>query len=81
MRKAIQALLKDNTPKASVAITQELIKEWLGNPKFKKTASMKTKNASVLQQVLHGQKLVATYLKLKQPYSGQRRLNTHGSTW
>ncbi|MFI5333072.1 MAG: endopeptidase La [Candidatus Babeliales bacterium] len=38
MRKAIQTLLKNNTPKASMVITEELIKEWLGNPKFKKTS-------------------------------------------
>ncbi len=36
MRKAIQMLLKDKTVKA-VAVTEELLKTWLGNPKFKKT--------------------------------------------
>lgn len=37
MRKAIQVLLKDDTLK-SVTITESLIKEWLGNPPFKKTS-------------------------------------------
>ncbi len=37
MRKAIQALLKDKK-KTSVTVTDELIKEWLGNPTFKKTS-------------------------------------------
>lgn len=35
MRKAIQLLLKDKTIK-SVTITPALLKEWLGNPRFKK---------------------------------------------
>lgn len=37
MRKAIQILLKNKELK-SVVITKEKIKEWLGNPKFKKTS-------------------------------------------
>ena len=37
MRKVIQILLKDKN-KASVTITAELITEWLGYPKFKKTS-------------------------------------------
>ncbi len=37
MRKTIQALLKDKEQK-NVAITEALIKEWLGNPRFKKTS-------------------------------------------
>ena len=44
MRKVIQALLKDKK-KTSVTVTDELIKEWLGNPTFKKTSlnpNMKT---------------------------------------
>lgn len=36
MRKAIQLLLKDSESKV-VTVTPELLKEWLGNPKFKKT--------------------------------------------
>jgi ATP-dependent Lon protease len=36
MRKAIQQLLKDKSLKG-VVVTDELIKEWLGNPPFKKT--------------------------------------------
>lgn len=37
MRKTIQELLKDSsTP--SITINESLIKEWLGNPKFKKTS-------------------------------------------
>jgi ATP-dependent Lon protease len=37
MRKTIQELLKDKKAK-SVHITEELIKEWLGYPKFRKTS-------------------------------------------
>ncbi|CAN5127708.1 endopeptidase La [soil metagenome] len=37
MRKAIQVLLKDNSVK-TVVITDAMVKEWLGNPKFKKTS-------------------------------------------
>jgi len=37
MRKVIQALLQDKK-KASVTVTDELIKEWLGNPTFRKTS-------------------------------------------
>lgn len=37
MRKTIQVLLKDKKTKA-VTITKELVKEWLGNPIFKKTS-------------------------------------------
>lgn len=37
MRKSIQALLKDTSLK-TVVITDALVKEWLGNPKFKKTS-------------------------------------------
>lgn len=37
MRKAIQVLLKDSSAK-TVVVTDGLIKEWLGNPKFKKTS-------------------------------------------
>lgn len=37
MRKAIQILLKDNKKK-SVTVTENLITEWLGYPKFKKTS-------------------------------------------
>jgi len=37
MRKAIQVLLKDKKKK-SVTVTPKLIKEWLGNPKYKKTS-------------------------------------------
>ena len=37
MRKAIQALLQDKK-KTSITVTDELIKEWLGNPTFKKTS-------------------------------------------
>ena len=37
MRKVIQALLQDKK-KTSVTVTDELIKEWLGNPTFKKTS-------------------------------------------
>lgn len=36
MRKTIQVLLKNKKTKG-VTITEQLIKEWLGNPKFKKT--------------------------------------------
>lgn len=36
MRKAIQQLLKNKSLK-KVLVTPELLKEWLGNPKFKKT--------------------------------------------
>ncbi len=36
MRKTIQLLLKDHTI-TSVVVTDELLKEWLGHPKFKKT--------------------------------------------
>lgn len=44
MRKAIQVLLKDDKVK-SVTITPELIKEWLGNPRYRRTSlsSMKDK--------------------------------------
>lgn len=42
MRKTIQLLLNDKKI-ASVAITSELIKEWLGHPKFKKTPLDPTK--------------------------------------
>lgn len=37
MRKTIQVLLKDSTVK-SVTITNDLLKEWLGNSKYKKTS-------------------------------------------
>lgn len=37
MRKTIQVLLKDKKKK-SITVTQELIKEWLGYPKFKKAS-------------------------------------------
>lgn len=37
MRKVIQLLLKNKSLK-SVIVTQELVKEWLGYPKFKKTS-------------------------------------------
>ena len=37
MRKTIQALLKDKNTK-SVAITEALLKEWLGNPRYRKTS-------------------------------------------
>lgn len=37
MRKAIQALLKDNKL-TTVVVTDALVKEWLGNPKFRKTS-------------------------------------------
>ena len=37
MRKAIQVLLKDKK-KNRIVITSELVKEWLGHPKFKKTS-------------------------------------------
>ena len=36
MRKTIQELLKDKKVK-NIAISDELLKEWLGNPKFRKT--------------------------------------------
>lgn len=36
MRKAIQVLLKDKKVK-TITVTDELVKLWLGNPKFKKT--------------------------------------------
>jgi ATP-dependent Lon protease len=37
MRKAIQVLLKDKTLK-NIIVTEALVKEWLGYPKFKKTS-------------------------------------------
>lgn len=37
MRKAIQMLLKDEKLQ-TVVVTDDLLKEWLGNPKFKKTS-------------------------------------------
>ncbi len=37
MRKTIQIMLKD-TETTSVTVTEELLKEWLGNPKYKKTS-------------------------------------------
>ena len=37
MRKAIQTLLKDQSVK-SITVTEELLKEWLGNPRYKKTS-------------------------------------------
>jgi ATP-dependent Lon protease len=37
MRKTIQVMLKDSST-TSITITEELIKEWLGYPKFKRTA-------------------------------------------
>lgn len=37
MRKVIQALLQDKK-KASITVTHELVKEWLGNPTFRKTS-------------------------------------------
>ena len=37
MRKAIQVFLKDPTVK-SITITDALLKEWLGNPRYKKTS-------------------------------------------
>ena len=37
MRKSIQILLKDPEQK-SVTVSEELLKEWLGHPRFKKTA-------------------------------------------
>ena len=37
MRKAIQGLLKDKEQK-NIIITEPLIKEWLGNPRYKKTS-------------------------------------------
>ena len=37
MRKTIQELLKDKKIK-QITITAERIKDWLGNPKFKKTS-------------------------------------------
>lgn len=37
MRKTIQALLKDPSIK-SITITDHLVKDWLGNPKYKKTS-------------------------------------------
>ncbi|GMU19648.1 MAG: Lon protease [Candidatus Babeliales bacterium] len=37
MRKSIQSLLKDSSTQ-TIVITDALIKEWLGNPKFKKTS-------------------------------------------
>ena len=37
MRKTIQELLKDKKTK-NITITEQLIKEWLGYPKFKKTS-------------------------------------------
>lgn len=43
MRKVIQILLKDKKRKG-VTITPELIKEWLGHPKFKKTSLNEKKN-------------------------------------
>ncbi|MCL4361065.1 endopeptidase La [Candidatus Dependentiae bacterium] len=43
MRKSIQLMLKDEKVK-TITITDELIKEWLGNPKFKKTNLSKSKD-------------------------------------
>ena len=43
MRKVIQVLLKDKKVK-SITINDKLIKEWLGNPKFKKTSLDLKKN-------------------------------------
>jgi ATP-dependent Lon protease len=43
MRKAIQVLLK-NAKTSSVTVTADLIKEWLGHPKYKKTNLSNTKN-------------------------------------
>lgn len=43
MRKAIQVLLK-NAKTNSVTVTADLIKEWLGHPKYKKTNLSNTKN-------------------------------------
>jgi ATP-dependent Lon protease len=43
MRKVIQRMLKDKEIQ-STTITPELIKEWLGNPKFKKTSLSSQKN-------------------------------------
>ena len=37
MRKAIQVLLKDKATK-SITVTEELLKEWLGNPRYRKTS-------------------------------------------
>ncbi len=37
MRKVIQALLKDRATQ-SIVITEALLKEWLGNPRYKKTS-------------------------------------------
>lgn len=37
MRKSIQSLLKDSSTQ-TIVITDALVKEWLGNPKFKKTS-------------------------------------------
>jgi ATP-dependent Lon protease len=37
MRKAIQILLKDKSV-TSITVTEPLIKEWLGNPRYKKTS-------------------------------------------
>ncbi len=37
MRKGIQLLLKDKSVK-SIVITEDLLKEWLGNPRYKKTS-------------------------------------------
>ncbi len=42
MRKTIQVLLNDKEVK-SVTITHDLLKEWLGQPKFKKTVLDQTK--------------------------------------
>jgi ATP-dependent Lon protease len=43
MRKAIQRLLEDNTIK-TIALTKEVVKEWLGNSTSKKTSLSTTKN-------------------------------------
>ena len=42
MRKAIQEILKDKTKK-TVNVTEKVIKEWLGNPAFKKTSLNQSK--------------------------------------
>ncbi len=43
MRKAIQILLKD-AKRETIVVTDALVKEWLGNPKFKKTSLNLTKD-------------------------------------
>jgi ATP-dependent Lon protease len=43
MRKAIQIFLK-NPKTSSVTVTTDLIKEWLGHPKYKKTSLSQTKD-------------------------------------